>query len=108
MAIAHPRQAATAHTTGQVSMTDQKPPLSATALRGSERTSRIAAFSLIGPGGQVFDLVNELVGELEQLHGQVAELQKWGATLQGIASCATQCGCCRMHAELAANALGGR
>jgi hypothetical protein len=88
-------------------MTDQKPPLRDRVAR-LRKDPRIAAFSLIGPGGQVFDLVNELVADLEQLQRQVAGLEKWGATLSGIASCATQCGCCRMHAELAQQAIGGR
>jgi hypothetical protein len=88
-------------------MTDQKPTLSV-RVATLRKDPRVAAFSLIGPGGQVFGLVNEIVTELEALQRQVAELEKYGRALGGIASCATQCKCCQMHAEIARNTLGGK
>jgi hypothetical protein len=45
--------------------------------------------------------------EFELAHSEQArELERYRNLLGGIASCATACGCCRMHAELAARALG--
>jgi hypothetical protein len=32
-------------------------------------------------------------------------LERYRRALEGIASCATQCGCCRMHVEIAQEAL---
>lgn len=54
-------------------MTDLKPTLRA-RLTKLRTDPRIAAFSLIGPGGQIFDLVDVLVSELEVLDSAGAEL----------------------------------
>jgi hypothetical protein len=36
-----------------------------------------------------------------------AQLERYRLALGGIASCATDCGCCRLHAQIAATALSG-
>ena len=56
-------------------MTDSKPTLR-TRLAKLRSDPRVAAFSLIGPGGQVFDLVNELVAELEAQQLRVESLER--------------------------------
>src|SRR5262245_22003047 len=90
-----------------VRMTDQKPTVRA-HLAKLRSNPRVAAFSLLGPTGEIFGLVEAIVGELEQLESQVAALDRYGKALKGVASCATQCGCCRMHAQIASETLGGK
>lgn len=46
-----------------------------TRLAALRKDPRISALTLLGPGGQVFELVDELVSEVERLQRQVQQLQ---------------------------------
>ncbi len=48
----------------------------------------------------------QMRSEMELAHQ--TRLQRYEAALRGIASCATSCGCCRMHAEIAREAVEGK
>jgi hypothetical protein len=56
-------------------MTAEKQTLRArlTALRANPR---VAAFSLVGPAGQVFDLVDQVIAEIDALTARVDELEQ--------------------------------
>ncbi len=55
-------------------MIDQKPTLRARVAK-LRSDPRVAAFSLIGPSGQVFALVDELVGELDSQDARIRALE---------------------------------
>jgi hypothetical protein len=52
-------------------------------------------------------LVEGIVDALAQLEKRQDELERARAALGGIASCASKCSCCAMHAEVAQRALNG-